>query len=96
MPEKPFDMETSKKYLEGFNSGYLLRKFKPELSASILKNLEANSDYSKGLIDGNREYEQELDKEILKGAKFHEVNKDISSTPQKDIDKIIDRDYENP
>ncbi len=54
-------MGMSKEYIKGFNSGYLLRKHKPILMKELENGIRAISPYSKGLLDGNKEYEIELD-----------------------------------
>ena len=80
-------MEASKKYIDGFNSGYILRQHKPELAKSLFQTLEASNDYTQGLKDGNQAYEKELDKEILRFAEKHERDKNLQPDPEKNHEK---------
>lgn len=49
------------KYQEGFNSGYLIAKFSPELSESILKTNSKTSAYLEGFTDAHQIYQLEKD-----------------------------------
>ena len=51
-------------FTRGFNSGYLLAKYLPELKSKINKSLTGGSDYSKGFLFGAREYEFERGSEL--------------------------------
>jgi hypothetical protein len=57
-------MELSKEYIKGFNSGYLLRKHKPMLMKELEDGIKPTSPYVQGLLDGNKEYERELDRKL--------------------------------
>lgn len=59
-------MELSKEYVKGFNSGYLLRKHKPILMKELEDGIKPTSPYVQGLLDGNKEYERELDRKLDK------------------------------
>ena len=59
-------MELSKEYIKGFNSGYLLRKHKPMLMKELEDGIKPTSPYVQGLLDGNKEYERELDRKLEK------------------------------
>ena len=67
-------MAASENYMKGFNHGYLLQKYEPDLLHDILKTSQVDHDYVAGLTDGK----SELDKEVLK-----ETNKD-------DLQELID------
>lgn len=59
----------NEKYIKGFNDGYLLKKYKPQLLENIL-NITSTNDYIQGLKDGERAHshkklrsrEQEINK----------------------------------
>lgn len=51
--------EQEKKYILGFNNGYLLAKYEPGLMAKIIKDLRPSDDYLTGFFSGKQEYEQE-------------------------------------
>jgi len=67
-------MAASENYLKGFNHGYFLQKYEPDLLHDILKTPQVDHEYVAGLTDGK----SELDKEVLK-----ETNKD-------DLQELID------
>jgi len=54
------------KYIKGFNSGYLMRKFKPELYKQMVQGMESSSDYSTGIVDGGGQYETERTHQQIK------------------------------
>lgn len=74
--------EPSKKYIEGFNTGYLLQEEKPDLALSLRHTRfpESEQDYANGLRDGISQREMEQLKE--KGR----------SVPDKEPDKNNDPD----
>jgi hypothetical protein len=55
--------QNEQQFIKGFNGGYLLAKFEPELSKKILKNLQVANEYIEGLIFGKDEWMKE--KELL-------------------------------
>lgn len=71
-----------KKYIKGFNDGYLLKEHKPELLENIL-NTTSSNDYIQGLKDGEREFKQQKVKsrtqelEDLKSSKSKKRNLDL-------------------
>lgn len=69
-------MEKSEKELiEGFNSGYSIAKYEPELALALEKGLKPQNEFTKGFLLGQKEFE--IEKTIEK------------NTPErdKDIDK---------
>jgi hypothetical protein len=48
----------TEKYIKGFNDGYLLKQHKPELIEKLLGTPSTN-EYTRGLRDGERTYEQQ-------------------------------------
>lgn len=46
-------------FTKGYNAGYLLAKFKPELATLVIKDLQASNDYNKGLVQGHKEFRKE-------------------------------------
>jgi hypothetical protein len=48
-------------YIRGFNHGYLMTKYLPNLVAKLIKNIkEATNDYLAGFFSGKEEYELEM------------------------------------
>lgn len=48
------EQEPSKQYLKGFNAGYTLEMYKPELMAKILPSIEVTNEYYDGLFNGSK------------------------------------------
>ena len=46
-------------YIKGFNRGYMITKYLPDLSATILNNIGSTNDFIEGFSSGKKEYEQE-------------------------------------
>jgi hypothetical protein len=75
-------MSDEKEYTSGFNNGYLLSQYEPDLTAKITKDLQANTEYLEGFFSGKEEYEIEKSlqqfnelQNLRKGAK--DRNKDL-------------------
>ena len=47
------------RFSKGFNSGYILSKYQPNLLATVLKGIQPTNDFLAGLFFGKREYEIE-------------------------------------
>ena len=64
-------------YKDGFNNGYLLAKYEPDLLNKLLPHLQPINDYFDGIISGKEQFD--IDK-----TRTH--SKDIShkNTPDKD------------
>jgi hypothetical protein len=58
-------MDTSEKYLKGFNASYFIAKYKPILIDSLLKS-EINTDFMKGFRDGKLTFDKEKNKILTK------------------------------
>jgi hypothetical protein len=54
-------------FMTGFNSGYILTKYAPELSNKLITTQANPSDYHKGLSSGKQEFQMEKTRERLKG-----------------------------
>ncbi|MCC6754000.1 MAG: hypothetical protein IT266_08470 [Saprospiraceae bacterium] len=53
-------MESNEKqFITGFNSGYLLAEYEPQLLSSLLKDIQSGNSYFSGLSLGQNEYEFE-------------------------------------
>lgn len=75
-------MKTPEELIQkGFNDGYLLAKFQPELAAKLAQQKNEQSPYFNGLVSGKAEYEAEVN---AWAKSFHR------GTPEregKDLDK---------
>ncbi len=86
-------MEKDKGVQRGFNNGYLIHKFKPELAKSMMTILTDREDeYAIGMIKGMQQHQKEQIKTQQKTVKFHKSP--VSKTPNKSKDKDRDKDFE--
>lgn len=46
-------------FIRGFNHGYLLARYLPDLMAKIVKGINSTSDYFHGFFSGEKEWELE-------------------------------------
>lgn len=67
MQGKDFKLTTMNdaKYIKGFNCGYILAEYSPELLQSITVNLSYAGEYCEGLKDGRMEFENGKELEQL-------------------------------
>ncbi|NET35906.1 MAG: hypothetical protein F6K19_28410 [Cyanothece sp. SIO1E1] len=83
-------MEASDKIAKGFNAGYLLQKFEPELAKILLPSLEGvESPFFEGFADGAKHcvIEQEIEKSDIFPGMDEDIDLDISD---KDIEQDMD------
>ena len=66
--------EEQKNYVEGFNAGYKLSKFQPDLVEKIRPSLSEANEYERGLIEGIAEWERE--KEKIREAELNNLRSD--------------------
>ena len=59
------DEQQEKQFITGFNNGYLLAKFLPELLIRLVKNLTPTNEYFQGFFSGSKEFEMENSKRQL-------------------------------
>lgn len=66
-------------YTKGFNNGYLLAQYEPELLNKLLPDLKSGNDYVDGLLSGKEQYDID---------KTRQPSKDVSgnNTPDKNKD----------
>jgi len=74
-----------KQFTRGFNSGYFLSKYLPDLFSKVLRNIKPTSDYLQGLFAGKKEFEIENTKQEL-----NEVKRIRSSTKSHDTDRELE------
>ncbi len=84
MPVTPSD-STEQQYQQGFNDGYLLSKYRPDISDS-LNDLQPLSPRLEGMIDGREQFQ-------IEKAKSKEIVQEKNNSPikkKKDRDREID------
>jgi len=59
-------METQeeKQFAKGFNSGYIIAKYLPELANTMTKNFKPTTDYMRGFLSGTQQLSLERGKEL--------------------------------
>jgi hypothetical protein len=74
-------MEGEKTYMSGFNSGYKLAKFQPDLVEKIQSSLSESVEFDRGLLDGIKQWEQEKEK-----IRAEELNNLSAETEEQEND----------
>lgn len=67
-------------YLKGFNDGYLLSRFKPDLYNKISKAGDNEQPYFNGLQQGHRQVQRELFQQSLKDSR--RLNEQLKHKPK--------------
>jgi len=73
-----------KQFIKGFNSGYILAKFEPQMLNLLLKSLKPVSSYISGMRFGQKEYELELKQSHL--DEFIQLRQKTSNEKNRDLD----------
>jgi hypothetical protein len=83
-------MEKEDQMLKGFNAGYTIQKYEPELAKELMANLDGvEEDYIKGFLAGAKEYQ--LEKELERSDLFPGMDEDFhQGFSEKDVDKERD------
>ena len=88
-------MQNEDQHLAGFNDGYTIQKYEPELANQMLSNLDGVEEpYMKGFVAGAKEYQ--LEKELEQTPLFPGIDDhytDLSSDPSIEKDKE-DKDFD--
>jgi len=79
-------MDTEKKYIQGFNSGYLLAKHEPALLSKIITGLTPANDYLEGLFEGKEQLELENTRNKLNDL---QQLRDKSRDRENDLDRDL-------
>ena len=64
-------------YSVGFNHGYLLEKYMPDLVAKMTKTVVVSDGYTEGFIDGKEEYEIERSENELNDLRNRATDRDM-------------------
>lgn len=91
MGEEKFNEE---EYMKGFNEGYMLFKYKPELATQVAEAFKkaGRSDRIDGFFDGRDELKSEVNKNVLPKWLQKDRFKDLERENDKDLDKETDLD----
>ena len=83
-------MNKDDQILDGFNDGYTIQKYEPELAMRLLADLDGvDEPYMKGFVAGAKEFqlEMELEKSDLFPGMDEDYDLDISD---KELDQYLD------
>ncbi len=81
MEAKQHEIKPSEDYIKGFNHGYNLQRYEPDMVRTITKGIkDKNSDYAIGIQDGKAEMILEMEREKY-------PNKKTIPDRRKDIDR---------
>ena len=83
-------MNKENQLLDGFNDGYTIQKYEPELAMRLLTDLDGvDEQYLKGFVAGAKEFqlEMELEKSDLFPGMDEDYDLDISD---KELDQDLD------
>lgn len=81
--------EAEKEKLEGFNTGYIIDKHRPELAQQLVEGISKSEDpFVEGFIAGSKESVKERAQTRSKGiARLRGLSKDRIPKPTKDREK---------
>lgn len=54
------DKQQEQQYTNGYNNGYILSRFEPQLYKQVTAHCDSDKPYFKGMIEGHKAHEQEL------------------------------------
>lgn len=81
-----------KKYISGFNAGYFLKRYHPELFDKLSKTMETDNDYLSGFKDGADQRSTEETKHSPEHFEEIDIDKDLSQSRTQDKSK--DKDFD--
>ena len=82
-----------KQYIKGFNSGYSIKRYSPELYDKLSKAMETNSEYLGGFKDGGQQRIHEEKKLGKSEDQIIDIDKSgfVDKTPDKEKDREINK-----
>ncbi len=78
-------MEEDRTYIKGFNSGYKLAQFTPDLWGKLKPALTKGTEYEKGVIEGAEEFEKSMQKNRL--GELEEIRENKGKAYRRDIER---------
>ena len=77
--------EQEKQFAKGFNNGYLIAKYQPDLFAKLEKNMDSSNHYVQGLLFGKKEHDAE--KKVVKLKDFKQNQNQSKEHKEKGFNK---------
>ena len=78
-------MNAEKKFIKGFNHGYILAEHEPDILSKIVKNLNSTNDYVQGIVSGKEEFE-------LEKSRTHLDDLSRLRNKSQDLDRGLERE----
>jgi hypothetical protein len=76
-------MEQDATYIKGFNSGYKLAEFNPELWDKLKSSLSQGNEFERGLVEGAQEFRQ--NKEKMRGDELKNIRNGKDRERDRDL-----------
>lgn len=76
-----------KKYLDGYNQGYRLNLYSPELFDKLKDSLNAENEYESGLLEGALEADKERERQRLKQLQSLTADKDKENEKEGEMER---------
>lgn len=78
--------EQEKQFIKGFNNGYFIAKYQPDLFEKLEKISNPDNEYFQGLLSGKKEYTTEKNILLLKDLK-HDIQLKKANEREQDFGK---------
>lgn len=78
-------MEQERNYIGGFNTGYKMAQYNPELWEKLKPSLSPDSEYERGVLEGAQEYEKE--KEKIRETDLSTIRENKNQSKEKDLNR---------
>jgi hypothetical protein len=80
-------MEKEPNYMRGFNDGYKLAKYSPQLVDKLMPALSADIEYERGIIEGVNQLEQEKTQEQSRLDEINNIRNSKEQSQEQDLER---------
>jgi hypothetical protein len=63
------EKEYQERFTKGFNEGYLLSRFEPQVYEQVMQKADSDNPYFRGMSDGHRKHEREVFESNLRNSR---------------------------
>lgn len=78
-------MEQQQTYIKGFNDGYKLARYSPDLYEKLKESLNSEVEYDNGIIEGAAQWEKEKENDRLR--QLEELEKGNEQEQEEDLER---------
>lgn len=78
-------MEQQQTYIKGFNDGYKLARYSPDLYEKLKESLNSEVEYDNGIIEGAAQWEKEKENDRLR--QLEEMEKGSEQEQEEDLER---------